>query len=355
MALSKSLIASLGLHAAVLGFALSPSWQDDPAPPAPSKPVAVSVVTPSAISRIKAGQKTAVEEENTGPVASLEKSETKIEASEPERSDRAKAEPPAPKKLAALPPPSQSSPPSPASEAKTDPAPAAAKTIAEQSNAANSVPIPVRANRNPASKSPPREEPQRAPPETQPDRKDRIADLIEKPAPRAEKNSRFDPERISALLNRDPTARPPQQAPQEAPTKPWREPSSLDEQAFDPPKDDSEPRRVARGMSDGNDDRMSANEIDAFRAQVSRCWTPPIGGLGSDRIVVKLHIALHRDGSLAFPPKVANTIGSPFFRPAAESALRALTQCQPYRMPPEKYDQWREMLLTFDPRQMYGG
>jgi hypothetical protein len=35
--------------------------------------------------------------------------------------------------------------------------------------------------------------------------------------------------------------------------------------------------------------------------------------------------------------------------------MRAVMQCQPYRMPAEKYDQWRDMLLTFDPRQMYGG
>ena len=50
-----------------------------------------------------------------------------------------------------------------------------------------------------------------------------------------------------------------------------------------------------------------------------------------------------------------NAGGSPFFQAAAESAVRAVFECQPYAMPPQKYDQWRDMVLNFDPRQMYGG
>ena len=101
--------------------------------------------------------------------------------------------------------------------------------------------------------------------------------------------------------------------------------------------------------------RMSASEIDYFRSQISRCWTPPVGGLGAEDIVVKLRIELNKDGTLARAPSLANNTSSPFFTAAAESAMRAVLQCQPYTMPAEKFTQWRDMLLNFDPRRMYGG
>jgi colicin import membrane protein len=182
--------------------------------------------------------------------------------------------------------------------------------------------------------------------------------------------SKFDSHRIAALLDRrEPSAgaeRLRQKAPR--PQKPWRRPSSFQDQAssmtsatgapgHERPSQNRRPHTFAerQGSPDGDGDRLSANEIDAFRAQVSRCWTPPVGGLGADAIIVKLHILLKEDGTLARPPRIQNRINSPFFTPAADSALRAVLQCEPYRMPPEKYSLWRDMLLTFDPRQMYGG
>ena len=100
---------------------------------------------------------------------------------------------------------------------------------------------------------------------------------------------------------------------------------------------------------------MSANEIDAFKAQVSQCWRPPTGGVGSGRLIVKLRIRLKRNGTLAASPKLLNSSDSPFFRPAAEAAQRAIWQCQPYRMPKTKFATWKDMILNFDPREMYGG
>jgi hypothetical protein len=166
-----------------------------------------------------------------------------------------------------------------------------------------------------------------------------------------EERNKFDANRIAALLNRDPNAG--QQLRTPGPPQPWRRPSSLQDQAngLTP----NAPEHTSYGMPSGHDDQMSANEIDAFIAQISRCWAPPVGGLGSDAIVVKLHIALNENGMLARPPQVANNGGSPFFMPAADSAIRAVLQCQPYRMPSEKFTQWRDMMLNFDPREMHGG
>ena len=40
---------------------------------------------------------------------------------------------------------------------------------------------------------------------------------------------------------------------------------------------------------------------------------------------------------------------------AAESALRAVQRCAPFNLPVEKYDSWKEIIMTIDPREMFGG
>jgi hypothetical protein len=146
-----------------------------------------------------------------------------------------------------------------------------------------------------------------------------------------ETTQEFNTDRIAALLNKIPDA--------------GSEPNPLD------PVD--APRKPVRGQSDGTQMTMSVNEIDALRARIAQCWSPPPGGLGADAIIVKLRLRLNEDGSLVGYPSIANSGSSPFFQAAADSAVRAVFQCQPYALPSEKYDLWRDMILTFDPRRMY--
>ena len=54
-------------------------------------------------------------------------------------------------------------------------------------------------------------------------------------------------------------------------------------------------------------------------------------------------------------PEVVNREASQFFTAAADSAVRAVMLCQPYQLPPAKYALWRDMILNFDPREMFGG
>jgi hypothetical protein len=267
-------------------------------------------------------------------------------------------------KQAALPPPKpKAAPPAePEAPAETKAAEPPAEEPKEKA-AAEAPPMPTREERpkprpekaeqrpEPKPQREAKREPQReAKPRPRP-ANDRIADLLDKPTPPAEGESEFDPKRIAALLNRDPTAGGLPR--DDAPREPWRRPSSLQEQALGAAPD--APRQETYGAREGRDSRMSASDVDAFRAQISRCWTPPVGGLGRDALIVKLRIGLNEDGTLTGPPEVSNSHPSPFFRPAADSAVRAVFQCQPYRMPPEKYGQWRDMLLNFDPSRMYGG
>jgi hypothetical protein len=240
---------------------------------------------------------------------------TKIKAGTADAKDEAplapKEEPPKPKAAAApaKPQPAEAVTPPPPSEPQ--PKPEAAKTpepsVAE-------MPKPPERRPEPPKKV-----------EAKPDKPK------PKPALKADTKQDFNADRIAALLNKIPDAA--------------QEPRPLD------PVD--APRKEVRGQSNGTQMTMSVNEIDALRARIAQCWSPPPGGLGADAIIVKLRLQLNEDGSLIGYPSIANSGSSPFFQAAADSAVRAVFQCQPYALPSEKYENWRDMILTFDPRQMY--
>ncbi|HZU88383.1 MAG TPA: energy transducer TonB, partial [Stellaceae bacterium] len=44
----------------------------------------------------------------------------------------------------------------------------------------------------------------------------------------------------------------------------------------------------------------------------------------------------------------------PLFRAAADSARRALfnPECRPLRLPPDKYEYWKEFVINFSPRDL---
>ena len=326
----------------------------------PVQPVTVEILSPSEFSQLKAGKPEHKTEGATPKSAPEEKKpeivQTSAELHAPDKPSATQAALPPPKPKTA--PPAE---PEPHAEKPSSPPPEPAKSAAEKpelKTAAKPRPVPAPEKRAEAPKRPEQRPQSHADRDKQPERKpiaraaqDRIADLIDKPTPNRTGEAEFDPKQIAALLNRDPNAGG--QPRQEAPREPWRKPSSLQEQASG--AEAKEPRRDVQGAAQGRDAQMSASDIDALRAQISRCWAPPAGGLGSDAIIVKLHIVLNEDGTLSRAPDVVNNHASPFFPPAADSAVRAVFQCQPYRMPPAKYGEWRDMLLNFDPSRMYGG
>jgi len=103
-------------------------------------------------------------------------------------------------------------------------------------------------------------------------------------------------------------------------------------------------------------ERLTFSEVDGFRAQMRRCWSPPSGAREAANLVVSIRLSLTPAGTLSAGPVVVNRaqLGDPFFRAAAESVLRAIRRCQPFNMPVEKYKSWRDIELTFDPRKMLG-
>jgi hypothetical protein len=62
------------------------------------------------------------------------------------------------------------------------------------------------------------------------------------------------------------------------------------------------------------------------------------------------------DGTLAGDPTVTEGASSALGLAVAESAKQALLTCQPFTMlSPEHYQQWKDLLLMFNPQELLKG
>jgi colicin import membrane protein len=114
--------------------------------------------------------------------------------------------------------------------------------------------------------------------------------------------------------------------------------------------------RPSLGLSNGAAAQLSLSELDALRARLAQLWTVPAGAKDPQELVVLIRIKLKPDGTLASPPIVLSSGKSPLFMAARDSAVRALFRGQPYDMlKPEHYEQWKDVEITFDPRDMIRG
>ncbi|MEM6762005.1 MAG: cell envelope biogenesis protein TolA [Pseudomonadota bacterium] len=112
--------------------------------------------------------------------------------------------------------------------------------------------------------------------------------------------------------------------------------------------------QASLGASDGRAAAaLTLSEKDALRSQMQRCWNPPIGLAGGEQIIVAVQIRLAPDGSVVNIDQIGNVGTSQLHAVAADSARRAVLQCQPYRLPVAKYDAWKDVQVTFDPRDLF--
>jgi len=122
-----------------------------------------------------------------------------------------------------------------------------------------------------------------------------------------------------------------------------------------PVKNAKPAERAIQGIGSGN--AMTANIADALKSQIYRCWSPPMGAPDARDLVVDYALRLNQDGTVATlqltPGTQVMAASNAYTRAAAEAASRAIYQCQPYRLPADRYNVWREINpLRFDPRQM---
>jgi colicin import membrane protein len=336
------LVTSVLLHAAILGWALFTIQAQRELRVAEPEPIAVDLVSAADHTKLRQGARTAKQLE-------AQAKETKAEP--------AKKEAPKPAPAAAAPPPPPPPPP-PTEEPRKEEPPKEVAAVPPPPAAPPPVPAPeeqkklddmLKEQERQAEEQRKAEEQKRAEEaRKQAELKKRLEDAKKKKEAELKKKreeerkraeaqkKQFDAERIAALLNKAPDRGGPAQNPE--------------------PNEPTKAKGPVLGAPEGRDRKLSASEegmlTGIIRSRLRGCWRLPAGGGGSDTPVVTLKWRLKPDGSLDGEPQIEHPRGDPLFRIAAEAAMRAVQQCSPFPLPPDKYGHWKNITWEFDPSQM---
>ncbi|MBR1480159.1 MAG: hypothetical protein IJ599_04720 [Alphaproteobacteria bacterium] len=102
---------------------------------------------------------------------------------------------------------------------------------------------------------------------------------------------------------------------------------------------------------------LTATQIDLIRQTIRKCWHFPAGLRNAEDLVVDIKMELDQAGNVTKAEIVdLNRMASDAdFRTAAENAYRAVLDpnCNPLPLPKEKYDEWKELELSFNPKDMF--
>ena len=303
----KTVMASVALHVCVLGWVmLSFSTKALEIPPEDSVPV--DVIDSSQLAKVMAGTKTG-KKENPKPLAEkvaeakpVDDAVGKITEKPPVVTETA---PPPQPKVEEKPVEKKPDPPKvvekPKEEPKQEP-----KPVEKKPEPVKPDPI-AEAIKKEEKKPPPKPVQAAKPPEPQKPR------IVER---------HFDQSQIAALLDkRDPT--------RQAATG------------------DTLNSNAALGLSKGAAADNSATWGAMFQRQVERCWKKPYGGIESQKPEVAFAIRLKRDGTLEGSPVPEGVPSTPYLRVYQESALRAIIECQPYKLPTALYEEWKYFAPVF--------
>ncbi len=338
MRLKAGLTISLIGHAAVLLWGLAAfAAKPNEAPPVESLPV--EFVSAKEFSQLTAGVKNAPKPldqpkplaDKVGELKSVKQLASKV-ADKPEVTTDAAA-PPQPKTEPKPEPKPEAKP-----QAKSEPKPADKPEAKPEKPETKPEPKPDQIAQdlnNEAAKKPPK--PPKKPPEFRPDQiaaqlKRDEAKSEAKPEEKPRKDDRkFDANQVAALLDKRETTR--QVAAAETPNP-----------------------NASLGAATGHAAQLSQSELDALRARLSECWSPPAGINASTKVYVVLHVMFKPDGSVMGDPAVVEDPGSALGSALTESAKRALLLCQPFTMlKAEHYDLWKDIEVKFDPQELLGG
>ncbi len=121
-----------------------------------------------------------------------------------------------------------------------------------------------------------------------------------------------------------------------------------------PPTPPSEGTSAATSLPSGPP--ITNSERNGLVLAVQRCWNLPAGLRDAGELKVTLAAGLNPDGSIVSGSVrliEPNPAPDPRFQQAYEAGRRALLRCAPYSdLPREKYAQWREIEVVFNPEGM---
>jgi len=104
---------------------------------------------------------------------------------------------------------------------------------------------------------------------------------------------------------------------------------------------------------------LTLSQEDALKAQIFGCWSLPLGLPYHKNLLVRIKLKMRPDGTVLRSEILdharMNKPGQGFYKVLAESALRAIRICQPLRVPPTRYEKWKDLQLNFDANEMLKG
>jgi hypothetical protein len=103
--------------------------------------------------------------------------------------------------------------------------------------------------------------------------------------------------------------------------------------------------------------QFTTGELAALQNQLAGCWSILPGARNAQNLKIEVELEINPDRTVrsAAISDQGRYQSDPFFRAAADSALRALRNpnCSPLLLPEFKYDQWKNMIVVFDPKTMF--
>lgn len=118
---------------------------------------------------------------------------------------------------------------------------------------------------------------------------------------------------------------------------------------------------LAAQAGKGEDDHMSASEIDALRSKLEKLWNPNCQVEGAAGVNVKVLMRLTPQGWLAAKPELKDkqqveSSGDAILIASAQRALSAVGAGAPYtELNPQHYSTWRELIVTFNAKEACAG
>jgi TolA protein len=97
---------------------------------------------------------------------------------------------------------------------------------------------------------------------------------------------------------------------------------------------------------------VGIDDVARIQQHVSKCWQPPLGAAGNDTLIVDIFVAVNRDGKV-LKAEIRDTLRfnlDSYFKASAIAAQRAIVDCSPLPIPPQKYDQLKEFTFEFNPK-----
>jgi outer membrane biosynthesis protein TonB len=251
--------------------------------------------------------------------------------------------------------------PAPKPEPKPEPPPPAPEPSAATPAPPAVLPEPARAEPKPAPPPPPPKPLETQAPPPPPPRPPEPKPKPEPQLTRAAKPEKADPKKFDELLKTLEEKRPqPQPAAFDAllknltkqPTAPSDEPPIARPKIAAAALQSSQPKAPLGSQ-------LTASELDALAAEVLRqltpCWNIPAGARDARALVVEVKATVNTDGTVRQATVVdRGRMSDPLYRAAAESARRTFfnPQCTPLRLPPDKYEVWKDLVVEFNPKDL---